>query len=92
MNARKLGEYTSSRTPHIIVAALDGIDLSLVSAQRRYIEMIVALVGGSIPAAAKVLRVSRRFLERHGFRASQSPPRRAVVRRRRAVAARRARK
>lgn len=66
----KLGAYTVFRTPHIIAAAYAGVDLSLERVEREHIERVLQAVNGSLPAAAKLLRVSRRSLERRGYRSS----------------------
>lgn len=66
--AMKLGEYTKKRTPYIVAAALDDVDLSVRTAERRHIEKVMGLVGGNITLAARLLRLSRRSLERKGYR------------------------
>jgi ActR/RegA family two-component response regulator len=66
----KLGDYTMRRTPHIVAAALANVDLSLKTANRTHIERVIEACHGSLPAAAKLLQVSRRSLERMGYRSS----------------------
>lgn len=63
----KLGEYTAQRTPYIVAAALDNVDLTLAGAQRRHVEYVLKLVDGRVPLAARLLGVSRRLLERWGY-------------------------
>lgn len=70
MSRMGFGDYTVRRTPHIITAALANVDLSLKTAERTHIERVIAACHGSLPAAAKLLRISRRSLERMGYRSS----------------------
>jgi len=66
----KLGDYTVRRTPHIVAAAYAGVDLSLARVERDHIERVLRAINGNLTAAAKLLRVSRRCLERKGYRSS----------------------
>lgn len=63
-----LGDHIIRRLPHIIAASLSDVDLTMARVEKNHIEMVLRLVCGDLLVASRVLGMSRRSLERKGYR------------------------